>query len=110
VSIARGTEVDAAGTPLAIYLQRGGMDEPLAELRSGALGYYEQDGLGSVTSFTGLTGTAVNSYRYDAFGNLMASTGSFGNPFQYTGRDFDSETGLQYYRARYYDPAIGPIA
>ncbi|HWZ43831.1 MAG TPA: RHS repeat-associated core domain-containing protein, partial [Candidatus Saccharimonadales bacterium] len=29
------------------------------------------------------------------------------NPFQYTGRDFDSETGLRYYRARYYDPVVG---
>ena len=34
----RVTEVDAVGSPLAIYPQRGGMDEPLAELRSGALG------------------------------------------------------------------------
>lgn len=37
----------------------------------------------------------------------MASTGTLPNPFQYTGRDYDSETGLRYYRARYYDPAIG---
>ena len=29
------------------------------------------------------------------------------NPFQYTGRDFDSETGLRYYRARYYDQNVG---
>jgi RHS repeat-associated protein len=29
------------------------------------------------------------------------------NPFRYTGRDFDSETNLYYYRARYYDPAAG---
>lgn len=29
------------------------------------------------------------------------------NPFLYTGRDYDSETGLQYYRARYYSPSIG---
>ena len=62
---------------------------------------HEQDGLGSVTSISGLTGTAINSYSYDAFGNVMALTGSFANPSQYTGRDFDSETGLQYYRARY---------
>jgi RHS repeat-associated protein len=29
------------------------------------------------------------------------------NPFQYTGRDLDSETSLLYYRARYYDPTVG---
>jgi RHS repeat-associated protein len=56
-----------------------------------------------------VTGTISNSYTYDTFGNLIASTGSLGNPFQYTGRDFDPETGLRYYRARYYDPQTGPF-
>ena len=44
---------------------------------------------------------------YDSFGNLTASTGTITNPFQYTGREFDSETGLYYYRARYYDLRVG---
>ncbi len=35
------------------------------------------------------------------------STGTLNNPFSYTGREFDSETGLYYYRARYYDPSAG---
>jgi RHS repeat-associated protein len=56
---------------------------------------------------TGATGSQLNSAFYDSFGDLTVSTGSFGNPFQYTGRDFDPETGLRYYRARYYDPATG---
>lgn len=43
----------------------------------------------------------------DSFGNVTRSTGSLANPFQYTGRDFDAETGLSYYRARYYDPQTG---
>jgi len=38
---------------------------------------------------------------------LTASTGSLVNPFRYTGREFDTETGLYYYRARYYDPSAG---
>ena len=92
---------------LARYAQGAEIDGPLAELRSGAAGYYEQDGLASVTSISNSTAAIINSDTYDTFGNLTASTGSFGNPFQYTGRDFDSETGLRYYRARYYDPAIG---
>lgn len=33
--------------------------------------------------------------------------GSLTNPFQYTAREFDSETSLYYYRARYYDPTVG---
>jgi RHS repeat-associated protein len=73
----------------------------LASLRSPA------DGLGSVTSLTDPTGTVTASYVYDSFGKLTASTSSLTNPFQYTGREFDSETGLYYYRARYYDPQAG---
>jgi RHS repeat-associated protein len=38
---------------------------------------------------------------------MTASTGSLVNPFQYTARESDSETGLYYYRARYYDPTTG---
>ena len=53
------------------------------------------------------SGQLATSYVYDSFGNLTASTGTITNPFQYTGREFDSETGLYYYRARYYDPSTG---
>lgn len=100
-------EMDASGTPLARYTQGSGIDEPVAELRGGIAGYYQQDGLGSVTSITGIAGTLLNSDTYDAFGNATASAGSFGNSLRYTDRDFDSETGLYYYRARYYDASTG---
>ena len=99
-------EVDQTGAELAHYSQGEGVDEPLAALRGRDTGFYEQDGLGSVSSLTDSTGAVLNSYTYDSFGNLSASSGSFVNPYQYTGRDYDSETGLHYYRARYYDPAI----
>jgi RHS repeat-associated protein len=100
-------EVDGSGNEVAQYEQGPGIDVPLSEHRSGTTGYYEQDGLSSVTSLSGSTGTLSNTYTYDSFGNLEASTGSLGNPFQFTGRDFDPETGLRYYRARYYDPQVG---
>ena len=41
------------------------------------------------------------------FGDLTASTGSSANSFRYTGREWDAETSLYYYRARYYHPAVG---
>ena len=100
-------EADQTGAELTHYSQADSIDEPLAAARSGAIGFYEQDGMGSVTSLTGSTGTVLNSYTYDAYGNVASSTGSFVNPFLYTGRDYDSETGLRYYRARYYDPQTG---
>lgn len=100
-------EVDNAGNVLAKYTQSKGIDKPLAQLRSGTVSYYEQDGLGSVTSLSNSAGTVVETYAYDSYGKLTASTGTLVNPFQYTGREFDSETGIYYYRARYFDPSAG---
>jgi RHS repeat-associated protein len=100
-------DVDQNGNVLARYEQTLKIDEPLAELRSGTTSYYEVDGLRSVTSLSSSTGALANTYTYDSFGNVTASTGSLTNRFQYTGRELDSETGMYYYRARYYDPNVG---
>jgi RHS repeat-associated protein len=79
----------------------------LSELRSSTKNYYEADGLGSITSLSNTAGALENTYTYDSFGKLTALSGTVVNPFQYTSRDFDSETGLRYYRARYYDHNLG---
>jgi len=79
----------------------------LAELRSGTTSYYEQDGLDAVSSMSYTTAALANTYTYDSFGKLTASTGTLINPFQYTGREFVSETELLNYWHRYYDPTIG---
>ena len=101
-------ELDQNAMVAASFAQGAGIDQPLAMLQSGNVSYYHQDGLGSVTSLTGPSGTVSGSNVYDAFGN----TSQFGlsNPFRYTGREFDSEDGLYYYRARYYDPQSGRFA
>jgi RHS repeat-associated protein len=99
-------EVDSSGNVLARYTQ-GGLDEPFAELRSGTTSYYEQDGINSISSLSNTTGGLINTYAYDSFGKLTTSTGTLANPFQFTGREFDPETGLRYYRARYYDSSTG---
>jgi len=100
-------EVDNAGNVLARYTQGLKTDELLSELRSGTTSYYEQDTLSSVTSLSNPAGSVTNTYTFDSFGNVTTSTGSLTNPFQYTGRDNDSEIGLYYYRARYFDPKVG---
>ncbi len=100
-------EIDQNGSALARYTQGKGIDEPLAELQSGQTSYYEQDGLRSVTSLSTAAGGLSNTtYSYNSFGNTT-STGTVVNPFQYTGREFDQETGLYYLRARYYDQNVG---
>lgn len=99
--------VDQSGKVLTRFAQGEEVDEPLSQLRAGAISYYEQDGLGSVTSLTSSSGAIAQTYAYDSFGNTTSSSGNLVNPFRYTGREFDSETGLYYYRARYYDPNTG---
>ncbi len=48
----------------------------------------------------------AQTQTFDSFGKQTASSGSLINPFQYTGRESDTETGLDYYRARYYSPTL----
>ena len=60
-----------------------------------------------MTSLSSSAGALANTLYVRLFGKLTNSSGTLTNPFQYTGRELDSETGLYYYRARYYDPATG---
>jgi RHS repeat-associated protein len=92
---------------VARYTHGAGIDEPLAGLRSGVAGFYEADGLGSITSLSASSGALPSTYTYDSYGKVTASTGTITNPFRYAGREFDQETGAYYYRARYYDQAAG---
>ena len=100
-------EVDSSGNVLARYTQEPRVDGPLSMLRGGTTSYYEQDGINSVTSLSNSAGAVANSYTYDSYGKLAASSGTLTNPFQYTGREFDSETTIYFNRARYYDPSVG---
>jgi RHS repeat-associated protein len=49
-------------------------------------------------------GTVVDMFAYDSYGKTNDGSGI---PFKYTGRYYDAETGLYYYRARYYSDALG---
>jgi RHS repeat-associated protein len=103
----------AEGLPL--LLQDGGTSYvtglgglPLEQITSsGTTSYYHQDRLGSTRAITNSAGTVVATYTYDAYGNLTSPPGTFANPLQYAGQYTDAESGLQYDRARYYDPQVG---
>jgi uncharacterized protein RhaS with RHS repeats len=101
-------EANSSGTAVARYSQGLNIDEPLAMLRSATTSFYNADGLGSITSLGNGAGTLAQTYTFDSFGKETASSGSLTNPFQYTAREFDPETSLYYYRARYYDASEGP--
>ncbi len=98
---------DQSGNVLTRYVDSLNVDEPLSEVNSGTTSYYEQDGLGSVGSLSNASGALANTYTYDSYGKLTASTGTLANPFRHTARESDTETGYYYYRHRYYDPNIG---
>jgi RHS repeat-associated protein len=60
-----------------------------------------------VRFLTNGAGAVVKTFSYDSYGSILDQTGTLVNAYSYTGREFDAESGLYYYRARYYDPTIG---
>jgi RHS repeat-associated protein len=69
--------------------------------------YYHTNHQGSVVAITDAVGTASQRLSYDEYGNLTLGAVTTGEQFRYTGRRFDAETGLYYYRARYYTAQMG---
>ena len=68
---------------------------------------YLHNGHGDVVALIDSEENTVNRYTYDAFGVILTSTETVDNPFRYTGYWYDSETGLYYLMARYYNPVNG---
>lgn len=100
-------ETDAAGNEQARYTHGPGIDSPLKITRGGSMCYYHEDALGSIVLMTDNDKKSKKTYSYDAFGNVYGQTGTITDFYQYTGREWDSESGLYYYRARHYDPKVG---
>jgi len=101
-------EYDHQGTLLRSFVYGPGIDEPICMIDwvGSAVYYYHFDGLGSVTALSDENGNIVERYSYDVFGEPNRVS-SVGNPYMFTGRRYDRETQLYYYRARYYNPFIG---
>ncbi|MCD6476356.1 MAG: hypothetical protein J7K85_08885 [Anaerolineaceae bacterium] len=96
-----------AGKTGNIYIHGPGIHEPLALLGHKGTTYYHADGLGSIVAMTDDQARNVQQYKYDSFGNQHDMKNRIKQPYGYTGREHDRETGLYYYRARYYDPEVG---
>jgi RHS repeat-associated protein len=67
--------------------------------------YHGLDGHGNTRYLTDLIGDITDTYDFDAFGNLIAATGSISNNFLFTSEQSDPDLGLYFLRARYLDPA-----
>jgi len=97
-------EYGSSGTVSAKYLR--GIRLTARQI-GGTADYYNFNGHGDTTSLMSASGTITVDYKYDAFGNQAAPIQNDTNPFRYAGEYTDSETGMIYLRARYYDPSLG---
>jgi RHS repeat-associated protein len=100
-------ELYAGGVQQARYTHGPGIDEPVSIHRNGNTSYYQFDGLDSVTSLTDASENVVAAYKYGAFGTITEETGNLINSYKFTSREYEEDSGLYYYRARYYDAYVG---
>ena len=101
-------DYNASGALLRRYVHGPGVDEYLVMyVGSGTANksYYHANHQGSIVAMSDNGGSVTETHAYSPYG--MGEGDDSGNPFRYTGRRLDAETGLYYYRARYYSPAIG---
>jgi RHS repeat-associated protein len=80
--------------------------DPVTLLPS-VLSYYGYDGHGNVRFLMDTNGAVTDTYTYDAFGNIIASTGSTPNNYLYCGQQWDPDLGVYYNRARYMNTDAG---
>jgi len=108
-------ERDAAGTVVATYVWGVGPDELLLMSRGGAEHYLYANDLGSIVALGSTSGHVLERYEYgdygepaflDPAGNPLSES-AYGNPYLFTGRRFDPETGFYDFRTRYLDPFAG---
>ena len=108
-------EVEANGVLEATYIYGSDMDEVICMERGEETYYYHYNATGSVIQLTGSEGELVEQYEYDPYGKVTIYDGSYtslvgsavGNPYLFTGRRLDSESGLYFYRSRYFSAELG---
>jgi RHS repeat-associated protein len=108
-------ERNASDAVVATYIFGSTIDDILKMNRNNTGYYYHKDQLGSVIALTGTDGQVVERYLYDPFGAVtfldasdnVLEQSAIGNRILFTGREYDTETGMYYYRARTMHPQIG---
>ena len=101
-------EYDGSNTFTARYSHGDQVDQPLVLQKAGqGFFYYHSNHQGSITHLTDSNGTIANSYVYDSYGRQLMVAESVSQPYSYTGREYDQESGFYFYRARYFDANTG---
>lgn len=98
-------------TPIRLVAGGNGVDELYSVWNHGQSNFWTlTDQLGSVRRVLAQDGSEVAALTYDSYGNPISATGTqpdAAGRFAFAGREWDADTGLYYYRARYYDPELG---
>ncbi len=79
----------------------------LSQSHGSSVSYYHSDAIGSVRVVTNAQGGITNTYDYTAFGELSGNVVTIDNEYMFAGQRRDSESGLDYLRARYMSSALG---
>lgn len=83
----------------------GGIDQLFSRSDSSGTANALTDALGSTVALTDSNGAIQTQYNYEPFGRTVVTGSASGSATKYTGRE-DDETGLYYYRNRYYSPTL----
>ena len=102
-------------TDTTTYVYGSAIDDILSMRRNGQDYYYHKNHLGSVMVITDSDSVIVETYNYDTYGAptirnsayVAIAVSTIGNTIMSTGREYDYETGLYYFRARTMNPDFG---
>jgi RHS repeat-associated protein len=99
-------EYNDAGVRTVSYAHGLGLE---AAIGAADISYYDFGALGSTVGMSGTSGTYVNEYVYEPFGDTLYSVESVDNSFEFVGElgVRSEENGLYFMRARYYDAEQG---
>ncbi len=98
-------DLNADWSVATTYFNDLGIDNHLRQTNATTgVSYFLTDHIRSTAALADATGDVVEQGLYDSFGN---SPGNARTRYGYTGRERDPDTGLLYYRARFYDPLVG---
>lgn len=101
-----GKQYECVANSCTKFIFAAGQRIAMKQVSSGVVDYFHSDHLGSTSVITTASGTQEQAVTYYPFGGTRTNTGSVNVPYKYTGKELD-ETGLYFYEARYYDPALG---
>jgi RHS repeat-associated protein len=104
--------VSINNSPLTInnsFVYASYIDDPIASINTNGKFFYHSNQQFSIGAITDSLGNLTERFGYNAYGKPITILDSVlvKNEYFFTGRQFDAESGLFYFRARFYDASLG---